>query len=49
MEELAKLEAERGTPGYVQEGGNVKHSAEAAGSLDGGSAVDGLGATGKMR
>jgi len=49
MEELAKLEAERGTPGYVQEGGNVKHSAEAAGSLDGGSAVDGLGATGRRK
>ena len=49
MEELAKLEEERGTPGYVQEGGNVKHSAEAAGSLDGGSAVDGLGATGRRK
>ena len=49
MEELAKLEAERGTPGYVQEGGNVKHSAEAAGSLDGGSAADGLGAAGRRK
>ena len=49
MEELAKLEEERGTPGYVQEGGNVKHCAEAAGSLDGGSAADGLGATGRRK
>lgn len=49
MEELAKLEEERGTPGYVQEGGNVKHSAEAAGSLDGGSAADGLGANGRRK
>lgn len=29
MEELAKLEAERGTPGYVPEGGNGKRSWEA--------------------
>ena len=29
MEELAKLEEERGTPGYVQEGGNGKRSWEA--------------------
>ena len=49
MEELAKLEAERGTLGYVQEGGNVKHSWEMAGGLDGGSAADGLGAAGRRK
>ena len=42
MEELAKLEVERGTPGYVQEGGNVKRSWEAVegGAGKGGSMPD---------
>lgn len=31
MEELAKLEAERGNPEYMPEGGNVRNSGEAAG------------------
>lgn len=35
MEELAKLEAERGNPGYVQEGGNGKRSWEAVGGVAG--------------
>ena len=35
MEELAKLEEERGTPGYVQEGGNGKRSWEAVGGVAG--------------
>ncbi len=45
MEELAKLEAERGNPGYVQEGGNGKRSWEAAegGAGKGGSMPDVLG------
>lgn len=51
MEELAKLEAERGTPGYAQESGNVKRGwdvadggAGAAGGSGRGSAADALGA-----
>ena len=35
MEELAKLEGERGMPGYVQEGRNGKRSWEAVGGVAG--------------
>ena len=56
MEELAKLEAERGTPGYVQESGNVKRSwdvadggVEAAYSPERGIKAAGLGAEGRRK
>lgn len=46
MEELAKLEAERGTPGYVLADGIVESGgAKAAGGHDRGIVADGLGAT----
>ncbi len=56
MEELAKLEAERGTPGYVPESGNVKcgwdvadGGAGATGGSDRGSAADALGAAARRK
>lgn len=44
MEELAKLEAERGTPGYLTANGTKNSGAEAAGGHDRGSVADGPGA-----
>ena len=56
MEELAERGAERGTPGYVPESGNVKRSwdvadggVEAAYSPERGSAAAGLGAEGRRK
>lgn len=43
MEELAKLEAERGTPGYALDGTAKKSDAEAAGVHDGGAMGRGKG------
>lgn len=44
MEELAKLEAQRGTPGYLPEGRDAENSgAQAAGRHGGGSGAGGLG------
>lgn len=50
MEELAKLEAERGTPGYLPEGENVKsYGRETAGVHDGGNMTDGSGITDRRK
>lgn len=47
MEELAKLEAERGTPGYAPADGIVTHGgAETIGGHGRGSLTDGSGAVG---
>ena len=50
MEELAKLEAERGTPGYLPEGESVKsYGRETANVHDGGSMTDGSGLTDRKK
>lgn len=50
MEELAKLEAERGTPGYLPEGESVKsYGRETAGVHDRGSMTDDSGITDRKK